>query len=85
MKIIFKQKSVLFRFGLINLIIALLLLFYCPFNHIYVLGINAVIKPIKFALSIWIFCWTTDAILYYFNDEKKNKSLYSSNSCYNGF
>jgi hypothetical protein len=73
LKIILKQRSILFWLGIMALAFFLLLTFYYPFNHVQVLGINSVIKPIKFALSIWIYSWTMDVILYYVNDIKKVK------------
>jgi hypothetical protein len=52
------------------------LLAYSPFNNVEVLGINAVIKPIKFALSIWILSWSMAFILNYVID-KRNVKIYS--------
>jgi hypothetical protein len=67
------RNQVLFWLGFSHLIISLLLLLYLPFNETKVLGINSVIKPIKFALSIWIYSWTMCLILNYFQDQRKVK------------
>jgi hypothetical protein len=64
----------LFWLGIIAFACFLLLTFYYPINHTKVQGINSVIKPIKFALSIWVYSWTMDIILYYVNDVKKVKN-----------
>jgi hypothetical protein len=76
LKILFKQKTILFWLGLIAFACFLLLTFYYPFNYIKVLGINSVVKPIKFALSIWIYSWTMAIILNYVKDVRKIK-IYS--------
>jgi hypothetical protein len=67
------HNKILFRLGAIHFIIFVLLLIYAPFNDITVLGINSVLKPMKFALSIWIYSWTMSWILYYVEDYKKVK------------
>ncbi len=75
-KNLFTQNSILFRLGSAMIIIFILLLFYYPFNTVTVLGLNAVVKPMKFALSIWIYSWTMAVILYYVKDIRKVK-IYS--------
>ena len=70
------QNQVLFWLGFAHLIIFILLLVYYPFNSVMVLGINSVIKPMKFALSIWIYSWTMGLILNYVEDKRKVK-IYS--------
>jgi hypothetical protein len=67
------QNSILFKLGTAMLIIFLLLLFYYPFNTVIVLGINSVVKPMKFALSIWIYSWTMALVLNYVKDIRKVK------------
>jgi hypothetical protein len=71
---ILTQNKILVTLGSAMLFIFLLLLCYYPFNSYTVLGINAVVKPIKFALSIWIYSWTMALILHYVNDVKKVKA-----------
>jgi hypothetical protein len=75
-KNILNRNKILFWLGTIHLIFFLLLAIYFPFNKTIVLGINSLIKPMKFALSIWIYSWTMALILHYFNDVKKVK-IYS--------
>ncbi len=70
------KNQILFWLGIVHLIIFLGLLIYYPFNEIMVLGINSAIKPMKFALSIWIYSWTMALILNYINDARKVK-IYS--------
>ena len=70
------HNNILLWLGTVHLIIFLVLLFYAPFNEVVVLGINSVIKPMKFALSIWIYSWTMSIILFYVEDVKKVK-IYS--------
>lgn len=70
------KNPILFWLGAIHLLVFTLLLIYYPFNNTLILGINAVIKPMKFALSIWIYSWTMAILLQYVNNVKKIK-IYS--------
>jgi hypothetical protein len=76
MKKLLHQNKILYWLGCIHALLAIALLIYYPFHKINVLGINAVIKPIKFALSIWILSWSMAFILNYVND-KRNVKIYS--------
>lgn len=67
-----RQRNVLlYRFGLLCLGAALLLLLIIPFYSVQVLGINALIKPTKFLLSTLIFSWTMGWIMHYLADQKQ--------------
>jgi hypothetical protein len=70
------KNPILFWLGAVHLLVFSILLMYYPFNNSIVLGINSVIKPMKFALSIWIYSWTMALILDVFQDKKKVK-IYS--------
>ena len=70
------KNNILFWLGTIHFILFLLLLMYFPFNNVIVLGLNSVVKPMKFALSIWIYSWTIALILNYVKDIRKVK-IYS--------
>ncbi|MFM2269342.1 MAG: hypothetical protein RL757_2783 [Bacteroidota bacterium] len=72
-KNILKSNKILFWLGASHFIVFLLLLVFFPFNSVVVLGINSMLKPIKFALSIWLYSWTMALILSYFEDKKKVK------------
>ncbi len=66
------QRNPLFAvFGAAHFLLALLLAVYAPFNDEQVLGLNSVIKPIKFALSIGIFSWTMAWFLPMLQDQKQ--------------
>lgn len=54
----------------------LLLLIYIPFNNVIILGLNSVVKPMKFALTIWVYSWTMAIILSHFQNKNKVK-IYS--------
>ncbi len=77
-KLIFihSKNPPLFWLGAAHLLIFLMLLTYFPLNNHVVLGINSVVKPMKFALSIWIYSWTMALILDGFEAKKKVK-IYS--------
>lgn len=68
---IYRRNKILGHLGTINLLLAGLLLAYSFFNEEVILGINSMIKPLKFALSIWIYSWTMAFLLYYVNDQEK--------------
>jgi hypothetical protein len=46
------------------------LLLMIPFNTTEVLGINSLLKPLKFSLSIWIYSWTMAVLLDFFEDRR---------------
>ncbi|RZJ91380.1 MAG: hypothetical protein EOO20_05245 [Chryseobacterium sp.] len=52
------RNEPLFYFGLLCLLSALFILLIAKFSDAQINGVNAWYKPIKFALSIGIFCWT---------------------------
>ncbi len=70
---IFERNKLLAYAGLISLLVAILLGIYAPFNSKEVLGLNSMIKPIKFCLSIWIYQWTMAYLLFYVNNQKRVK------------
>jgi hypothetical protein len=70
---IYRRNKLLANFGTINLLAALLLFLYSFYNKEVVLGVNSMIKPIKFALSIWSYSWTMAILLFYVNDQIKVK------------
>lgn len=70
------RNAILFWLGSVHFALFTLLLVFFPFNNTLVLGINSVIKPMKFALSIGVFSWTMALILQYVNDVRKVK-MYS--------
>ncbi len=65
------KNKILFWLGFAHIFIFLCLLIYYPFNDIVVSGINSVIKPMKFAASIWIYSWTMALLLNYVEDSGK--------------
>jgi hypothetical protein len=60
-----RRNPVLFWYGALNFIAALICIGLWQNTDIVVNGINAFIKPFKFFISIAIFCWTMGWILYY--------------------
>ena len=72
-KEIFQRNKLLAYAGLICLMAAILLSIYAFFNTVEVLGVNSMIKPIKFCLSIWIYQWTMAYLLFYVNNQQKVK------------
>jgi hypothetical protein len=73
---ILNRNKILFWLGTIHFIFFSMLFGYSFFNETLVLGINSMIKPMKFALSIWVYSWTMALILHYVNDKKQVK-IYS--------
>jgi hypothetical protein len=68
---LYQRNPLLTVFGAAHFLLALLLAVYGPFNSEEVLGLNSVIKPIKFALSIGIFSWTMAWFLPLLQDQKQ--------------
>jgi hypothetical protein len=55
---LFNRNRLLTLTGLAMLFLAAMLLVLMPSNSKEVMGINSLIKPLKFAFSLWIFSWT---------------------------
>ncbi len=72
-KAIFERNKVLAYLGLSLFVISLCLIIYAPFNDAQILGINSMIKPIKFGLSTGIYAWTMAYLLHYVNNRKSVK------------
>lgn len=68
------KNKVLFWLGSFHLLIFITLFAYSFFNEIKVLGLNSMIKPMKFALSIWVYSWTMALILNYITNKRKVKT-----------
>jgi len=60
-----KRNPGMFWYGLLNFIAAVICVVLWQTTSISVNGINAFIKPLKFFISIGIFCWTIGWIMYY--------------------
>jgi hypothetical protein len=58
----------MFWLGMMHLLLFVALAVYACFTDRLVLGINAMYKPMKFALSIWIYSWTMAILLQYFTN-----------------
>jgi hypothetical protein len=67
------RDRIMFNLGTVHLVVFMLLCIYFPFNDKVVLGLNSALKPMKFALSIWIYSWTMALILPYFTEVRKVK------------
>lgn len=59
--------------GLGFLMLAVLFSMYAFINTTEVLGINSMIKPIKFCLSTCVYAWTMAYLLYYVNNQNRVK------------
>lgn len=55
---LYNRNRALTLMGLAMLLLSAMLLILIPGHSKEVLGINSLIKPLKFALSLWIFNWT---------------------------
>jgi hypothetical protein len=72
-KEIFSRNPLLAKMGLFFLILAVCLGLYATINTVTILGINSMIKPLKFALSTWIYAWTMAYLLFYVNNQIRVK------------
>ena len=55
---LYERSEILFLFGAVCLLAALVFITLTRYSDTQVMGVNAWYKPFKFALSIGIFCWT---------------------------
>ena len=60
-----RRNPVLFWYGMLNFLAAIVCIILWQTTEISVSGINAFIKPFKFYVSIGIFCWTMGWIMFY--------------------
>ncbi|MEO5999105.1 MAG: hypothetical protein ABIN89_20185 [Chitinophagaceae bacterium] len=70
-----RRNPVLFWYGGLNFIAAIICIVLLQTTRVEVNGINAFFKPLKFYLSIAIFVWTMGWILYYLEMPSKVKSF----------
>ncbi len=68
-----RRNKLLTNLGSFFLLLAVGLSLFAPINTVQVLGINAMLKPIKFALSTWLYAWTLAYLLFYVNNQTKVK------------
>jgi hypothetical protein len=66
-----KANPLLYWLGVLNLVFALVCLVLLFFDHRIIAGINTWIKPMKFGLSVAIYCWTFAWLLQYLQSKKK--------------
>jgi hypothetical protein len=72
-KEIFLRNKIMAYLGLLFLILAVVFGLYAFINETRVLGINSMVKPIKFCLSTWIFAWTMSYLLHFVNNQNRVK------------
>jgi hypothetical protein len=70
---VFRRNRLLALMGTFFLGLAICLGLYATINTVQVLGINSMIKPIKFALSTWVYAWTMAYLLFYVNKQNRVK------------
>jgi len=66
------RNKLLAYVGLVHLMLFIIFLGLSLVDTRTVLGINTWIKPMKFALSIWIYLWTIGWYLHYLRDNKRS-------------
>jgi len=73
LKEILERNRLLGIMGAFFLVLAAVLGCYAMVNSVKILGINSMIKPIKFALSTAIYAWTMAYLLFYVNNQRAVK------------
>ena len=68
---IVRRNALMVNMGTFFLVLAVVLGLYAAVNTTEVLGINSMIKPIKFALSTWIYAWSMAYLLFYVEKQQK--------------
>lgn len=74
-KELFSRNRTLAQLGTFFLLLSIILIVMIPGNIEEILGVNSLIKPLKFSLSLWIYSWTMAYLIYYFKNEKIVKRL----------
>ena len=69
------RSSILYWFGWINLALFALAFVLLFLDTTMIMGINAWVKPMKFALSICIYAWTYGWLLHYSSNTTANKII----------
>ncbi len=69
------RNSLLYWFGWLMLLGGTTCAILTQVDNTIILGINAWIKPMKFFVSIWIFCWTMGWLMTYLKQPKKERSF----------
>jgi hypothetical protein len=70
-----KRNALFYYFGWLNIILFLSCLFLFFIDDTIVTGINAWIKPMKFALSVAIYSWTFGWILFYLKSKRQQNFI----------
>ncbi len=70
-----RRNEPLFWFGWLNVFLLLLATAMFFADHTVITGINAWIKPAKFAISITVYAWTFAWLLHYLPDRGKRKFI----------
>jgi hypothetical protein len=70
-----RRNSTFYWFGWVNVFLLLLFCVFSIVDETIVLGVNAWYKPMKFALSIWIYLWTMSWFMPYFPDGKRKVNV----------
>lgn len=66
-----KRNATMFWFGVLNILAAVICFILWQNTTVMVNGINAYIKPLKFFVSIAIFCFTVGWLFYYLEQPRK--------------
>lgn len=69
-----QRNYLMYVYGWIMLIAALISVVMTQVTDTQLLGINAWVKPMKFYFSIWIFCWTMGWYLHHLDNKKAVRS-----------
>ena len=70
-----KRNTLLYLFGNLNLFVFLVCLVFYFVDQTHIMGINAWIKPMKFALSIALYTFTFGWLLHYLQDSRKRRII----------
>jgi hypothetical protein len=68
------RNITLYYYGWLYFITGIVCIIMTQASDTIVMGIDAWIKPMKFAFSIWIFCWTMGWFLAYLNNKRRVRS-----------
>jgi hypothetical protein len=71
LKVIYDRNKLLAQLGTVSMLLSVVLLILAFILPLQFLGVNALIKPIKFCLSIAVFAYTMAYLLHYLENKKQ--------------
>jgi len=70
---LFKRNRLLTISGIFYVLLSIFLIVFSFFYNKEILGLSPIVKPLKFAISTFVYSFTLAYLLFYVNNQKKVK------------